>query len=128
MTKRKQNNNSTSNDTETDSRNLNNPKSEHPLTEVWKYFERDEPKGDGHWEGTCMYCKKFYSCAKPTTLRAHLANSCKNISEEWKHYFNYILVNNLKDIPTNEPLYDMPNTTSFLVKQKKAKLTNWFDS
>ncbi|CAG8839466.1 19411_t:CDS:2, partial [Cetraspora pellucida] len=101
MTKRKQNNNSTSSDTETDSRNLSNPKPGRPLTGVWKCFERGAPKGD-----------------------AHLANSCKNISEEWKRHFNYILVNNLKDIPTDEPLYGMPNTTSFLVKQKKAKLTN----
>ncbi|CAG8639352.1 16633_t:CDS:2 [Dentiscutata heterogama] len=91
MTKRKQNNNSTSSDTETDSRNLSNPKSGCPLT-------------------------------GPTTLRAHFANSYKNIFEEWKYHFNYILVNNLEDIPTDEPLYGMPNTTSFLVKQKKSKI------
>ncbi|CAG8797796.1 15437_t:CDS:2, partial [Dentiscutata erythropus] len=112
----KQNNNSTLSNTETDSKNLSNPKSGHPLTGVWKCFERGAPKGDGHWEGTSNY------------FGAHLANSYKNISEKWKRHFNYILVNNLEDIPTDEPLYDMPNTTSFLVKQKKAKLTNWFDS
>ncbi|CAG8773454.1 3173_t:CDS:2, partial [Racocetra fulgida] len=85
---------------------------------------------DGHWEGTCKFCEKFYSRAKPNTLRAHLANSCKNISEEWRRHFNYILVNNLEDIPTDEPLYGMPNSTLSVIKGKKAdkQLTNWFDS
>ncbi|CAG8545422.1 4839_t:CDS:2 [Scutellospora calospora] len=57
MTKRKQNNNSTSSDIETNFRNLSNPKSGRPLTGVWKYFERDAPK-------------------------AYLANSYKNIPEK----------------------------------------------
>ncbi|CAG8857517.1 13823_t:CDS:2, partial [Gigaspora margarita] len=38
--------------------------------------------------------------------------------------------NNLEDIPTDEPLYGMPNSTSSVIKGKKAdkQLTNWFDS
>ncbi|CAG8669036.1 7530_t:CDS:2, partial [Racocetra fulgida] len=54
MTKQKQNqtNNSSDADTETESRNSNNSKLGHPQTGVWKFFKRDQPKGDGHWEGT----------------------------------------------------------------------------
>ncbi|CAG8467550.1 11497_t:CDS:2 [Scutellospora calospora] len=59
MTKRKQNNNSTSSNTETDSRNLSKPKSGHPLTGVWKCFEKDAPKGDSHWERTYLYSNEL---------------------------------------------------------------------
>ncbi|CAB5209658.1 unnamed protein product [Rhizophagus irregularis] len=67
-------------------------------------LNRGESRGDGHWEGTCKYCKKFYPRAKPNALRAHLANNCKDIPEEWRRHFNYILINNLNDVPTDKPL------------------------
>ncbi|CAG8578290.1 20553_t:CDS:1 [Gigaspora rosea] len=112
MTKQKRNNKTVTSNTETDSVSSSNPKSGGcPRTGVWKCFERGASKDDGHWEGTCMYCEKFYPRAKPNTLCAHLANSCKKIPEEWKRHFNYILVNNLEDIPTDEPLYGMPNSS-----------------
>ncbi|CAG8716319.1 5242_t:CDS:2, partial [Gigaspora margarita] len=85
--------------------------------------------GDGHWEGTCDYCETFYPCAKPQNLQAHLANFCKKVPEEWRHHFNYIIVNNLEDIPTDEPF---SSAILSLVKQKKIakqpELTNWYDS
>ncbi|CAG8585026.1 8685_t:CDS:1, partial [Scutellospora calospora] len=90
-----------------------------------------EPRGDSHWEGTCKYYGKFYPRAKLQTLRTHLANSCKKVPEKWRCHFNYIIVNNLEDVPTDEP-YNIQNITSSLVKQKKIakqpELTNWFDS
>ncbi|CAG8838938.1 39354_t:CDS:2, partial [Gigaspora margarita] len=131
MTKRKQkqNNDSNNTDTETESRNSNSSKLGRPSTGVWNFFKRGQPKGDGHWEGTCDYCGTFYPHAKPQNLRAHLANNCKKVPEEWRRHFNYIIANNLEDIPTDEPL---SNATSSLFKQKKiAKqpaLTNWYDS
>ncbi|CAB5196266.1 unnamed protein product [Rhizophagus irregularis] len=79
-------------------------KSGRPQSGVWKHFDRGESRGDGHWEGTCKYCKKFYPRAKPNALRAHLANNCKDIPEEWRRHFNYILINNLNDVPTDKPL------------------------
>ncbi|CAG8561617.1 20231_t:CDS:2 [Dentiscutata erythropus] len=98
MSKRKQKQNeSVSCDTETDSRNSSNARAGRPPTGVWKFFEKGTSRGDGHWE----------------------ANHCKKVSEEWRCHFNYILVNNLKDIPTDEPLYSMSNTVSPLVKRKK---------
>jgi hypothetical protein len=81
-------------------------------------------KGDGHWEGTCQYCKKFYSRAKPSSLRAHLANNCNDVPEEWRRHFNYIIVNNLNDIPTDEPL-NGSNIDNLAQKWKRpAKLMN----
>ncbi|CAG8840239.1 9285_t:CDS:2, partial [Cetraspora pellucida] len=74
-------------DTETESRDFNNSKLGCLQTGVWKFFER-----------------------------AYLANSCKKVSEEWQCHFNNIIVNNLKDIPTDEPI---SNASSSLVKQKK---------
>ncbi|CAG8821642.1 19818_t:CDS:2, partial [Cetraspora pellucida] len=72
-------------------------------TGVWKFFERGQSK-------------------------AHSANSCKKVPKEWLRHFNNIIVNNLEDIPTDEPI---SNASLSLVKQKKiAKqpgLTNWYD-
>ncbi|CAG8827835.1 4464_t:CDS:2, partial [Gigaspora rosea] len=39
-------------------------------------------------------------------------NSCKKVPEEWRRHFNYIIVNNLEDVSTDEPLYGMSNTVS----------------
>ncbi|CAG8842524.1 36261_t:CDS:2, partial [Gigaspora margarita] len=102
------------------SRNSSNSKPERPQTGGWKFFTRGQSKGDSHWEGTCDYCGTFYPHAKPQNLRAHLANFCKKLPEEF---------NNLEDIPTDEPF---SSATSSLVKQKKIakqpELTNWYDS
>ncbi|CAG8490813.1 15938_t:CDS:2 [Cetraspora pellucida] len=88
------------------SRDSNNSKFGCPQTGVWKFFERGQSKDD-----------------------AHLANSCKKVPKEWRYHFNNIIVNNLEDIPTDEPI---SNASSSLVKQKNiAKqpgLTNWYDS
>ncbi|CAG8749553.1 11990_t:CDS:2, partial [Cetraspora pellucida] len=87
------------------SRDSNNSKLGRLQTGVWKFFKRGQSKGDGHWEGTCLF-----------------------FPEEWQCHFNNIIVNNLEDIPTDEPI---SNASSSLVKQKKiAKqpgLTNWYD-
>lgn len=95
-------------------------KSGRPYSGVWKHFDKGESKGDGHWEGTCQYCEKFYPRAKPNLLRAHLANNCKNVPEEWRRHFNYILVNNLNDIPTDEPLNESNITVNLPQKWKKV--------
>ncbi|CAG8751278.1 2704_t:CDS:2, partial [Gigaspora rosea] len=111
------------------SKNSSNSKPGSPQTGVWKFFTRGQSKGDDHWERTCNYCGTFYLCAKPQNLRAHLANFCKKVPEEWRRHFNYIIVNNLEYIPTNEPF---SSATLSLVKQKKIvkqpELTNWYDS
>ncbi|RGB31935.1 hypothetical protein C1646_670542 [Rhizophagus diaphanus] len=93
----------------------------HSYSGIWKYLDRSESKGDGHWEGTCQYCEKFYPHAKPNLLYAHLANNCNNVPEEWRHYFNYILINNLNDIPTDKPLNESNIIVNLSQKWKKAK-------
>ncbi|CAG8528055.1 5727_t:CDS:2, partial [Scutellospora calospora] len=130
MIRQKRTHNNDSSDSDTESRNSSSSKSGgHPLTGVWKYFERGQSKGDGHWEGTCKYCKKFYPRAKLQTLRAHLANSCKHVPEEWQRHFNYIIINNLDDIPTDEPISDaVLSLVKRRKKDKQSELTNWFDS
>ncbi|CAG8827903.1 18097_t:CDS:2, partial [Gigaspora margarita] len=109
MTKRKQKQNElVSSNMETDSRTSvrtsSSAKAEHLPTGVWKFFKKDVSK----------------------------ANSCKRVPEEWYHHFNYIIVNNLEDVPTDKPLYGMSNTVSPLVKRKKTAkqpdITNWYDS
>src|SRR5688572_26337258 len=110
-----------SSDTESEKENENetHTKPGRPQSGIWKHFDRGESKGDGHWEGTCQYCKKFYPCAKPNSLRAHIANNCENVPEEWRRHYNYILVNNLNDIPTDEPL----NESNIVLAQKWKKVT-----
>ena len=53
-----------SNDTESEKEKENetHTKSGHLQSGVWKYFDRGESNDDdGHWEGTCQYCKKILS-------------------------------------------------------------------
>src|SRR6185295_5300067 len=116
---------SASSDTESEKENENeiHTKSGRPQSGVWKHFDRGESKGDGHWEGTCKYCRKFYLRAKPSSLRAHLANNCKDVPEEWRRHFNYILVNNLNDIPTDEPLNESNIFTLSQKWKKEAKIS-----
>ncbi|CAG8851139.1 8116_t:CDS:2, partial [Gigaspora margarita] len=42
------------------SRNSSNSKPERLQTSIWKFFTRGQSKGNGHWEGTCDYCRTFY--------------------------------------------------------------------
>jgi hypothetical protein len=98
----------------------NQTKSGRPYSGVWKHFNKGESRGNGHWGGTCQYCEKFYPRAKPNLLRAHLANNCKSVPEEWRRHFNYILVNNLNDIPTDEPLNESNITINLPQKWKKV--------
>ena len=51
-------------------------------------------------------------------MRAHLANYCEDVPEEWRRHYNYILVNNLNDIPTDEPL----NESNITLAQKWKKV------
>lgn len=98
-----------------------------PLSGVWKHFDRGESRGDGHWEGTCQYCKKFYPRAKPNYLRAHLANNCRKVPEEWRRHFNYIIVNDLNDIPTDKPLTNESDITQDW-KKPETVITNQSES
>jgi hypothetical protein len=102
--KQRQNNRLELSNTEKEKENETHTKSGRLQSGVWKHFDRGESRGDGHWKGTCKYCKKFYPRAKPNSLRAHLANNCKDIPEEWRRHFNCILINNLNNIPTDKPL------------------------
>ncbi|CAG8792710.1 22688_t:CDS:2, partial [Gigaspora rosea] len=80
ISKRKQKQNeSISSKSETDSRNSSSAKAGRPPTGVWKFFEKGASK----------------------------ANSCKKVPEEWRYHFNCIIVNNLEDVPTDEPLYSI---------------------
>ncbi|CAG8703948.1 36792_t:CDS:2 [Gigaspora margarita] len=91
MTKRKQKQNeSVLSNMETDSRTSVKTSSSTKAgclpTGVWKFFEKGASKSD--------------------------ANSCKKVPKDWRCHFNYIIVNNLEDVPTDEPLYGMSNTVS----------------
>ena len=59
-----------------------NAKAGCPQSGVWKHFDRGKSRGDGHWEGTCKYCKKFYPQVKPSSLHVHLANYCEDVPKE----------------------------------------------
>jgi hypothetical protein len=100
----RQNNRLELSNTEKEKENETHTKSGRPQSKVWKHFDREESRGNRHWEGTCKYCKKFYSRVKPNSLHAHLANNCKDISEEWRHHFNCILISVLKKIRFNSDL------------------------
>ncbi|CAG8751368.1 16101_t:CDS:2, partial [Gigaspora margarita] len=114
-----------SSNTETDSRTSvrtsSSAKVGCPPSDVWKFFEKGASKSNSHWEGSCSFCERFYLCAKPYILRVHLANSCKKVPKEWCYHFNYIIVNNLENVPTDEPLYAIKNSQT-------TNITNWYNS
>jgi hypothetical protein len=115
---------SSDNESENRGENDTNTKLGRPQSGIWKHFDRGESKGSGHWEGTCRYCKKFYPRAKPSSLRAHLVNNCKNVPEEWRRHFHYILINNLNDIPTDEPINELNISEATLSQKWKKEVAN----
>ncbi|CAI2190699.1 19861_t:CDS:1, partial [Funneliformis geosporum] len=58
------------------------------FSKVWEHFiQGKEHSTRGHYEGTCKYCNKFWTDARPNILRAHLASHCSkcpnNVSLEF---------------------------------------------
>ncbi|CAB4375731.1 unnamed protein product [Rhizophagus irregularis] len=58
-----------------------------PFSEVWKTgMKRGEPKGDGHYSGTCEYCSTHWKRAKPISLKIHLTK-CNSAPSEIREYW-----------------------------------------
>jgi hypothetical protein len=58
------------------------------FSKVWEHFIQErENTTRGHYEGTCKYCNKFWTDARPNILRIHLVSHCSkclnNISLEF---------------------------------------------
>ena len=58
-----------------------------PFGKVWEHITKGKEASRGHYEGTCNYCHQYWSNAKPTFLRTHLALHCSkcpnNIVQEF---------------------------------------------
>jgi hypothetical protein len=62
-------------------------KSGRPFSEVWKTgMKHGEPKGDGHYSGTCEYCSTHWKRAKPVSLKIHLTK-CNSAPSEIREYW-----------------------------------------
>ena len=58
-----------------------------PFSGIWEDMIRGEPKGNGHYSGTCKYCHTHWKRAKPNSLKHHLiqCNSAPlKVREHWK--------------------------------------------
>lgn len=62
-------------------------KSGRPFSEIWKTdMKRGEPRGDGHYSGTCQYCSSYWKRAKPISLKIHLTK-CNLAPSEVRNYW-----------------------------------------
>src|SRR6266496_3691556 len=98
---------------------LENKNAGHLFTDIWKYIRRGSSCGNGHYGGTCKFCNKNWTCAKPSSLRAHIANYCtgNDLSGEVRSHFIRIVVKE----NANENLFDSKAETSQYQKILKKK-------
>jgi hypothetical protein len=84
-----------------------NIKSGRPFSEIWKNdMKRGEPKGDGHYSGTCQYCSTHWRRAKPILLKVHLTKfnlDSNEVREYWKKELYGIEEENSTDSDTEIP-------------------------
>jgi hypothetical protein len=107
---------------------LENKNAGRPFTEIWKYIRRGNSCGNGHYGGTCKFCNKNWIRAKPSSLRAHIANHCtgKDLPEEVRLQFIRIVAKE----NANENLSDSEAETSQyqkIPKKRKNKSSNISD-
>ena len=63
------------------------------FSKVWEHFiQGRENTTCGHYEGTCKYCNKFWTDARPNILRIHLASYCSKCSNNISLKFARIVV------------------------------------
>ncbi|CAI2201733.1 13917_t:CDS:1, partial [Funneliformis geosporum] len=77
-------------DSSTSSKSIKNSKKNlgRKFSKVWEYFiQGKEHSTYSHYEGTCKYCNKFWTNARPNILRTHLTSYClkypNNVSLEF---------------------------------------------
>src|SRR6266542_5285824 len=101
---------------------LENKNAECLFTDIWKYIRRGSSCGNGHYGGTCKFCNKNWTHAKPSSLKVHIANYCtgKNLPEEVRSHFIRIVVKE----NTNENLFDSEEENSQYQKIPKKRKNN----
>ncbi|CAI2201572.1 5165_t:CDS:1, partial [Funneliformis geosporum] len=66
------------------------------FSKVWKHFiQGKEHSIHGHYEGTCKYCNKFWTDARPNILRVHLASHYSKCSNNVSLEFARIVAQDL---------------------------------
>ena len=101
---------------------LENKNAGRPFTDIWKYIRRGSSCGNGHYGGTCKFCNKNWTRAKPSSLRAHIANHCtgKDLPGEVRSHFIRIVAKE----NANENLFDSKAETSQYQKIPKKRKNN----
>src|SRR6266542_4366764 len=89
---------------------LENKNAGRPFTDIWKYIRRGSSCENGHYGRTCKFCNKNWTCAKPSSLIAHIANHCtgKDLPGEVRSHFIRIVAKE----NANENLFDSEAETS----------------
>jgi hypothetical protein len=66
---------------------MSNSERGRPFSDVWEYVRKGTRQSRGHYSATCTYCNCTWKHGKPQALRQHLANHCKDCSQEVSQYF-----------------------------------------
>ena len=85
----------TAENSENEENKQNEKNSGRPFTNTWDHFKRLKKLGGGHYSGSCNYCGKYWSRAKPKLLRVYLANHCNGstLPYDLKMAFTRIIAN-----------------------------------
>jgi hypothetical protein len=108
------------------SKKSSNKKSGRPFSEIWKTdMIRGEPKGNGHYAGTCQYCSTHWKRAKPVSLKIHLTK-CNLAPNEVREYWKKELYGTEEENSTESDTEISNNTSSKRKKNFKQKLNKKF--
>ncbi|KAK3123602.1 hypothetical protein QOZ80_8AG0633450 [Eleusine coracana subsp. coracana] len=57
-------------------------------SKIWEHYEQDLVEVEGDFKAVCKYCKlKLHTKSGTSSLRGHIAESCKGIAEDVRKHF-----------------------------------------
>src|SRR5688572_23481721 len=89
------------------------------FSNIWKYFNRGNHLGNGHYQATCSLCSIFFKDARPHILRSHIVLQCSKATDDIKNEVNEMI---LKDENSQT------QQSSKRTKSEQQNLENYFDS
>lgn len=62
------------------------------FSDIWKYFNRGNHLGNGHYQATCNFCSMFFKDARPHILRSHIVLQCLKATDDIKNEVNEMIL------------------------------------
>ena len=62
------------------------------FSNIWKYFNRGDRLGNGHYQAICELCSTFFKDARPHILCSHIALQCLKATDDIKNKVNEMIL------------------------------------